>query len=183
VLIGLSGQGGQFDEPLVRDVLANTSRPIVFPLSNPTDNTEVLPADLVRWTDGAVLMAAGSPFAAVDHGGRRYPVAQGNNAFVFPGIGFGAVLCRACEITDGMIMAAADALAAYTATRHPERVFPPVAELRDVSVRVAAAVMAAAASDGVARELTLAGLGADELERYVRDRFWYPRYLPYRVPG
>jgi malate dehydrogenase (oxaloacetate-decarboxylating) len=183
VLIGLSGQGGQFDERLVRAMLEVSERPIVFPLSNPTANTEVLPADLVRWSEGRALFAAGSPFEPVTYEGRVYPVAQGNNAFVFPGIGFGAVLSRARTITDAMILAAADALAAYTAERHPERVFPPVRELREVSVRVAAAVIAAAVRENVARELTL--LDADEatLEQYVRDRFWQPRYLPFRVRG
>jgi malate dehydrogenase (oxaloacetate-decarboxylating) len=182
VLLGLSGQGGQFDEPLVTAMLEHAERPIVFPLSNPTANTEVHPEDLVRWTDGRALFAAGSPFAPVSHGGRTFSVAQGNNAFVFPGIGFGTVLSRARTITDEMILAAADALAAYTAERHPDRVFPPVAELREVSVRVAAAVMAEAIRGSVARELTLLDADEQTLERYVRDRFWQPRYLPFRVP-
>ncbi len=181
-LIGLSGQGGQFGEDVVRAVHAHTERPIVFPVSNPTANTEVLPADALRWTDGQALVASGSPFPPVEHGGHTYPIGQGNNAFVFPGLGFGAVLARARKVTDAMVLAGAYALAAYTAARHPDRVYPPVADLRAVSVEVAAAVMGAAATDGVADEPAVAGLDHDDRVAYVQARFWEPRYLPYRVP-
>lgn len=181
VLIGLSGQGGQFTREVVDAVSANTDRPVIFPLSNPTDNTEVLPATALAWTDGKVLLAAGSPFAAVEHGGKRFEIAQGNNAFVFPGIGFGTVLSHARKVTDSMILAAAEALADYTAEKHPERLYPPVAELQPVSIEVAARVMAAAVEDGVAGEFGLYGLDRHALVQFVRDRFWHPEYLPYRL--
>ena len=182
-LIGLSGQGGQFGEEVVRAVHDHTDRPIVFPVSNPTANTEVLPADALRWTDGQALVAAGSPFDPVELEGRTYPIGQGNNAFVFPGLGFGAVLARARTVTDSMVLAGAYALAAYTAALHPERVYPPVADLRAVSVEVAAAVMGAASVDGVADEPAVAGMDHDARVAYVQERFWEPRYLPYRVPA
>jgi malate dehydrogenase (oxaloacetate-decarboxylating) len=181
-LIGLSGQGGQFGEDVVRAVHAHTDRPIVFPVSNPTANTEVLPADALRWTDGQALVASGSPFDPVEQGGRTYPIGQGNNAFVFPGLGFGAVLARARKVTDSMVLSGAYALAAYTAALHPDRVYPPVADLRAVSIEVAAAVMGAATIDGVADEPAIAGLDHDERVAYVQARFWEPRYLPYRMP-
>lgn len=181
-LIGLSGQGGQFSETVVRAVHAHTDRPIVFPVSNPTANTEVLPADAFRWTDGQALVAAGSPFDPVEWNGVRHPVGQGNNAFVFPGLGFGAVLARATKVTDAMVLAGAYALAEYTAEHHPDRVYPPVSELRAVSTRVAAATLAAAIADGVAREPDVDGLDAAALLAYVEGKFWEPKYLPYLVP-
>ncbi len=181
-LIGLSGQGGQFSEDVVAAVQRNSDRPIIFPLSNPTDNTEVLPADALAWTDGRALVAAGSPFDPVEHGGKHHPVAQGNNAFVFPGIGFGTVLSRAQTVTDNMIVASAFALADYTADKHPDRIYPPVAELRSVSIQVAARVMAAAVSDGVSGEFGIYELDEHALVQFVRERFWQPQYLPYRLP-
>ena len=181
-LIGLSGQGGQFDREVVEAVHANAYRPIIFPLSNPTENTEVLPADALAWTDGKALVAAGSPFDPVGHGGTVHQIAQGNNAFVFPGIGFGAVLSRAQSVTDNMILASAFALADYTAEKHPGRIYPPVAELRSVSVQVAARVMAAAVQDGVAGEFGIYELDQHAMVQFVRERFWQPEYLPNRLP-
>ncbi len=183
VLIGLSGQGGQFDRSLIDQMMEHTERPVVFPLSNPTDNTEVLPSDLISWTDGKALLASGSPFDPVDHDGTRFEIGQGNNAFVFPGLGFGSVLARAQEVTDEMVLAAAFALADYTAERHPGRVYPPVPELQEVSIEVAARVMSAAVTSNVAGEFNIHGLGPDELKAFVRERFWKPEYLPYRLPG
>ncbi len=182
VLIGLSGQGGQFSREVVEAVAANTERPIIFPLSNPTENTEVLPADAISWTEGRALVAAGSPFADVTFGDSRFPVAQGNNAFVFPGIGFGSVLSRARKVTDNMIAAAAYALADYTAEKHPDRLYPPVAELQAVSIQVTARVMAAAVQDGVAGEFGIYELDQHAMVQFVRERFWHPHYLSYRLP-
>jgi malate dehydrogenase (oxaloacetate-decarboxylating) len=181
-LIGLSGQGGQFQEEVVRAVSANTDRPIIFPVSNPTANTEVLPEDALRWTDGRAMVAAGSPFEPVTLHGTTYPIGQGNNAFVFPGLGFGAVLIHASRVTDAMVLAGGYALAAYTAAHHPERVYPPVAELREVSIAVATAVIEAAVADGVARDAEVATMSQAERTAYVRRRFWEPKYLPYRPP-
>jgi malic enzyme/metal-sulfur cluster biosynthetic enzyme len=97
VLLGLSGQAGSFTEPVVRAMLENTPSPVIFPLSNPTSATEALPDDLIYWTEGKALVAAGSPFPPVGFMGRTIPVGQGNNAFIFPGLGLGAVLSRAPE--------------------------------------------------------------------------------------
>jgi malate dehydrogenase (oxaloacetate-decarboxylating) len=156
VLLGLGGQGGAFDEAIVRGLAG--PRPVVFPLSNPTVNTEALPADILAWTDGRALVATGSPFPGI---------AQGNNAFIFPGLGLGAVLSGASAVTDGMVLEAARALADYT-TKFEGRVYPPVSEMGEVSVHVAARVAARAAADGV---------GAAVDEATVRARFWRPRYL------
>ena len=178
-LLGLSGVGGLFTQPIVRALLPFSERPMVFALSNPTSNVEALPEDLVRWTEGRAVLAAGSPFADVTWEGRVYPVGQGNNAFVFPGLGFGAVISRARAVTDGMVLEAAAALAEGT-DLSGGRVYPRVSELREVSVKVAARVALQALRDGVATEDALGDLSAAEMEAFVRRRFWLPRYLPFR---
>jgi len=184
-LLGLSGVGGLFSEPTVRALGANTERPLLFPLSNPTSSTEVLPEDALRWTEGRAIIATGSPFPDVVQGGKTHPIGQGNNAFVFPGLGFGAVLSRAREITDGMVLEAAYALSDCT----PEfcfaegRIYPPMRLLREISVTVASRVMAQALRDGVAAEYRLRGMSLELLEEFARERFWYPQYLPFRRKG
>ncbi|RIH83109.1 putative NAD-dependent malic enzyme 2 [Calidithermus terrae] len=182
VLLGLSGQPASFTEPIVKAMLANTPRPAIFPLSNPTSSSEALPEDLVRWTHGTAMVAAGSPFAPVEYEGRTYPVGQGNNAFVFPGLGFGAVLAQAEEVTDAMVLEAAYALYDYTSTHHPDRVYPPVGELREVSKFVAARVIRRAIQEGVARSEKLKRLDFTGLKDFVEDRFWKPQYLPFKPP-
>ncbi len=182
VLLGLSGQGGIFSEAVVRAVQANAPRPIVFPLSNPTANCEALPADVLKWTDGRAFVATGSPFDPVELGGETYAIGQGNNAFIFPGLGFGAVLSGAREITDEMVLEAAYALTDYSAAAYPERLYPPVGELPNASVQVAVRVIEQALREGVAQEQGLAGLDRVALTKLVRAKFWRPEYLPFRLP-
>jgi malate dehydrogenase (oxaloacetate-decarboxylating) len=178
-LLGLSGQGGAFTEPAVRALLPHAERPIVFALSNPTSACEATPADILAWTDGRALVATGSPFAPVRVGSRDVPIGQGNNAFVFPGIGFGSILADASEITDNMVLAAAYALADYTRTRHGAAglLYPPVSELRAVSLEVATRVLEQAFADGVARTTKVKPEGA---AAYVRSKAWNARYVPFR---
>ncbi len=180
VLLGLSGQGGSFTEPVVRAMLENTPQPVIFPLSNPTSASEALPDDLIYWTEGKALVAAGSPFPPVGFKGRTIPIGQGNNAFIFPGLGLGAVLARAREVTDGMVLEAAYALYDFTRAHFPHLLYPPVGKLREVSPYVAARVMAKALEEGVAEEERIRGLDLEGLIAFVRERFWEPRYLPYR---
>ncbi|GAA5337316.1 NAD-dependent malic enzyme [Thermus antranikianii] len=180
VLLGLSGQGGSFTEPVARAMMENTPRPVIFPLSNPTSACEALPDDLIYWTEGRALVAAGSPFPPVGYMGRTIPIGQGNNAFIFPGLGLGAVLARAREVTDGMVLEAAYALYDYTESHFPELLYPPVSRLREVSPYVAARVMQKALEEGVAEEERVMGLSFKGLMEFVRSRFWEPKYLPYR---
>jgi malate dehydrogenase (oxaloacetate-decarboxylating) len=173
-LLGFSGMSGAFTELVVRALGRNTPTPIIFPLSNPTSSAEAAPIDVLRWSDGRALVATGSPFApvALPTGSRRIP--QGNNAFVFPGLGAGAIACRATRVTDAMVMAAARAVADYTAAHHPDSLFPPVSELPAVSRAVTLAVIDVAIRDGVAGP-TAAGQSAPALaDRHA----WRPRYLP-----
>ena len=122
MLIGTSTQAGAFTEQIVTRMAARAARPIIMPLSNPTSKAEAHPADLIRWTDGRALVAAGSPFPPVEHAGRRYEIAQANNALVFPGIGLGVTAARARRISVGMISAAAYAVASLADARHAGRV-------------------------------------------------------------
>ena len=178
VLLGLSGQPGTFTQSIVRQMGKNTERPVIFALSNPTTSCEAQPADILAWTAGRALVATGSPFPPVSFGGKLYEIGQGNNAFIFPGLGFGAVLAQAREVTDAMVTAAARALAEYTAESHLASglIYPPVVELREVSARVAARVIAQAIEDGVA------GAAAQNLGdplAYVRTKMWQAKYLPF----
>jgi len=183
VLLGLSGQPGCFDEDVVRAVAANTERPIVFPLSNPTDSAEATPADILRWTEGQAIVATGSPFDPVELAGKAHPIGQGNNAFIFPGLGFGAILAEASKITEGMVAAAAEALHHYTEERYLGQglIYPPMNDLQAVSKRVGAAVIRQALADGVARHEGLEAVAADDatLAAHIEERFWVPAYEPF----
>ncbi len=176
-LIGLSGQRGGFDQTIVEAVAANTPSPIVFPLSNPTDYSEAIPEDVYRWTEGRAIVATGSPFPEVTWKGVRYSVGQGNNAFIFPGLGLGVKVARATKVTPGMLSAAAEALADYTDQGRIQQgaVYPRVSAMRRVSRYVATAVAQEAVAAGVAR----ADLGED-LAAHVDAAMWEARYLPIR---
>jgi malate dehydrogenase (oxaloacetate-decarboxylating) len=181
VLLGLSGQPGAFDEAVVRQAAANTQHPIIFPLSNPTSSSEATPEDIFRWTDGRAMVATGSPFEPVVHGNRNHPVGQGNNAFIFPGLGMAAIIGYVTKITDGMVMAASDALVAYTERHFPELLYPPVAHLAEASIAVATKVLETALAEGVATlpERWVARGALERLEDYVRAHFWEPKYIPF----
>jgi malate dehydrogenase (oxaloacetate-decarboxylating) len=143
VLIGASGQPGVFGEAVVRAAARAVDRPVILPLSNPTSKSEAVPADVLEWTDGRALVATGSPFADVERRGRRTRVGQANNAFVFPGVGLGALVSRARMITESMFLAAGEALAReVTAEDLAEgSLYPRVRDLRAVTARVAEAVV------------------------------------------
>jgi malate dehydrogenase (oxaloacetate-decarboxylating) len=176
VLIGTSARAGAFTEAVVRDMAAHAERPVILPMSNPTALSEAAPADLIGWTGGRALVATGSPFGAVDHGGIRYEIGQANNALIFPGLGLGVIAARARRVTDGMLLAAARAVAGLVDISTPGApLLPRVADLRDTSVAVAAAVARAAEAEGVAS----ATLDAD-LVGQVRALRWEPRYRPVR---
>ena len=107
VLIGTSGQPHAFSEPIVRAMAANVDRPVIFPLSNPTERSEATPEDLLGWTQGRAIVGTGSPFPPVERDGRPFRVDQTNNAYVYPGVGLGAIAVKASRISDAMFLAAA----------------------------------------------------------------------------
>ncbi len=176
MLLGTSTQAGAFTEPVVRSMAAHADRPIIMPLSNPTAKAEAQPADLIRWTEGRALVATGSPFPPVEHGGQRYVIAQANNALVFPGLGLGVTVTRARRITAAMIAAAADAVAALSDVSTPgAALLPPVDNLRLVSAAVGVAVARAAVAEGLAEEpLT------DPIQQ-VHRAMWRPEYPTFEV--
>lgn len=178
VLMGLSGQPNAFPEDVVRAVVANTPQPIVFALSNPTANCEVNPVDVYRWTEGRAIVATGSPFPDVQHGGKSYPVGQGNNAFIFPGLGLGVMLSGARRVTDNMLTAAAVALNNYTDDERIAQgsVYPRIDQLREASKYVAVAVIRQAITDGMARN----EVPEKDLDNFVASGMWKPEYLPIR---
>ncbi len=153
VLLGVSGVPGLFGEEVARAMAAKVARPAIFPLSNPTSACEAKPADLLAWTDGRALVATGSPSEPVDVGGRLQRIGQGNNAFVFPGVGLGVLISEAREVTDGMFAAAADTLAAQLSAEDcaAGNLFPRICDLRRITTRVAEAVVQQAVDEGVAR--------------------------------
>jgi len=177
VLIGLSGSGGCFTEEIVRFMGANAPRPVIFPLSNPTSQTEALPEDIYRWTEGRAIVATGSPFPDVTFDERTFTVGQGNNVFIFPGVGLGALTVGARTITDGMITAAADRLSEVLPQDHLDVncVYPHPRDLREVCQEVAAAVAGTAMEEGVARK----PVDPDRLMDHIRSRMWEPKYARY----
>jgi len=180
VLAGVSAQPGAFTEEIVREMARHTPHPVIFPLSNPTSQSEAAPADLLRWTDGRALVGTGSPFAPVEINGKSIRIAQVNNSYIFPGLALGILVSRARRVTDGMIMAAAKALEALSPARADKGapLLPPIAEARKTSLAVAEAVGTQAIVDGVAEAVDDASL-AEMLRAYV----WEPEYVPYeRVP-
>lgn len=177
ILIGVSGQPGLFTEEIIREMHSHCKRPIVMPLSNPTSRVEATPQDIHNWTDGAALVATGSPFAPVNINGRTFPIAQCNNSYIFPGIGLGVIAARATRITDSMLMAASRALADCSPLVNDGSgpVLPEVKDIQGVSKVIAMAVAKAAQLAGVAVVTS-----EDVLSRSIADNFWLPQYRTYR---
>ena len=176
VLIGLSTVTGAFSEPIVRAMAAKVDRPIIFPLSNPTSNSEAKAEDLMRWTDGRALVASGSPFAPVEWNGRIIPIAQCNNVYIFPAIGLALSACQATRVTDAMMIAAAQELGKNSpAINEPSgSLLPALKDVREVAAKIAVAVGMQAIKDGVAPQAS-----EDELHRRVARLQWKPEYPVY----
>jgi len=145
-IIGLAAVGGTFTQEVLRAMTDCNMRPIVFALSNPTSKAECTAQQAYQWTDGRALFACGSPFAPVPVGGKTLVPRQGNNSYIFPGVGLGAIACGATRIVEEMFLAAADALASLVtpADLDQGRLYPPLADIRIASAHIAAAVAAVA---------------------------------------
>ena len=182
ILIGLAAQPGAFTEAIVKEMARHCSRPIVFPLSNPTSRSEATPADLLAWTNGRAIVATGSPFPDVppmtSEDARPRRIGQCNNAYVFPGVGLGVIASGARRVRQEMFLVAAHTLAEMSPLLLDPAgsLFPSLTEIRDVSRQVALAVGAEAQRLGVAETTTQA-----ELERRIRAEMWEPRYARYRA--
>jgi malate dehydrogenase (oxaloacetate-decarboxylating) len=174
-LIGTSGQRGSFTEGIVRAMASHCARPVILPMSNPSDLSEAVPADLLRWTGGRALVATGSPFAPAEVNGRMISIGQGNNVLVFPGLGLGVLLGGIRKVTDEMLTAAAYTLAGKVTDAELESgmLFPAVTRLREVSAAVAAAVISNS------RGAAVTDPPAAALVDVVAARMWVPRYEEY----
>jgi malate dehydrogenase (oxaloacetate-decarboxylating) len=176
VLAGVSAQRGAFTEEIVREMALHTARPVIFPLSNPTSVAEATPEDLLHWTNGRALVGTGSPFAPVEVDGRMVRISQINNSFIFPGLALGILVSRASRVTDGMMMAAAKALALKSPTIEDSDapLLPRISESRRVALAVAEAVAKQAIGEGVADMEE-----PSRLEEQLLGYVWEPVYHRY----
>jgi malate dehydrogenase (oxaloacetate-decarboxylating) len=178
ILIGTSGQAGAFTEEIVKEMAENAPRPIIMPMSNPTSLAEAVPENLIKWTDGKALIATGSPFANVEYKGVSFEIGQSNNAFVFPGLGLGAIVTKAKVISKGMFAAAAYAVARMTDTSTPgASLLPSIEKLHEVSKYVAIEVANAAIYEGIARA------DIQDVEQAIEDAMWIPEYKEVKSMG
>jgi malate dehydrogenase (oxaloacetate-decarboxylating) len=177
VLIGVSGQAGLFTEEVVRRMKAHSELPIIFPLSNPSKQVEARPEQVLEWTDGEVIIATGSPFGTVSYQGRDHPIAQCNNAYIFPGIGLGVVAAGATRVSDAMLMATSAALAEASplASSGGGALLPPIADIAQLSRVIAFEVGKVAQQEGLAPEST-----EEELRLSIERNFWKAEYRAYK---
>ncbi len=176
VLIGVSGQAGAFTEDAVREMAKHTSRPVIFPLSNPTAHCEATPQDLVNWTEGRALIGTGSPFEPVSIWGKKIRVDQTNNSYIFPGLALGIIASKAKHVTDTMVMAAAKELVRLVPTQKDKKanLLPSLSDSRQLSRSIAQAVGRQAIQDGQAQVAD-----EDSLDRELQANIWEPEYVPY----
>ena len=178
---GIRGRSNQ--EPMTAEtalrvaMAAVNERPIVFPLSNPTSKSECTAEDAIRWSDGRAIVATGSPFDPVTYQGKTYRIGQGNNAFVFPGVGLGLWVGKVRRVTDAMFLDAARALASLVSASDLARgaVYPELTRIRECSHAVACAVIRRAVNEGLAPPT------AENLDEAVSRAMWFPAYRPVRA--
>jgi len=176
IIIGASGQAHTFSEDVVREMYTHCNQPVIFALSNPTSKAECTAEEAYRWTDGNAIFASGSPFPPVRLGGRIFVPGQGNNMFIFPGVGLGAVVCGARKVTDEMFFTAAKTLAHMVTEEEMAAgtIYPDLAKIRQISLAIAAAVARLAWEQGLAQYAE-----PKDIRQYVRDRMYHPQYRPY----
>ncbi len=175
-LIGASGVGGAFNQEIVEAMTALNPEPVVFALSNPTSKSECTAQQAYAWSRGKAIFASGSPFQPVEYDGRTLVPGQGNNVYIFPGVGLGVLSCSGSLVTDAMFLAAARTLASMVTDEElaSGRVFPSFQGIREVSLQIALAVARIAYADGLARAPEPADLEAD-----IRSRMFEPVYQDY----
>jgi malate dehydrogenase (oxaloacetate-decarboxylating) len=171
VLLGTSTVHGAFTREVIEAMSAGVERPIVFPISNPTSKIEAMPADVIAWSEGKALVAVGIPVAPVEYKGVMYRIGQANNALLYPGLGLGTIVSGASKVTDGMLRAAAEAVAGQVDVSAPGApLVPPVANLRASSATTAVEVARTAIDEGVATAKP------GNLVQAVQDAMWEPTY-------
>jgi len=177
ILIGVSGQAGLFSEQVIKAMKQHCPKPIIFPLSNPSRQVEATPEDVIKWTDGQVVIATGSPFKPVEYNGQTFPIAQCNNSYIFPGIGLAVVAANINRITDEMLTTASETLAAASplANTGKGELLPPLTEIAQLSKQIAFNISKVAYAQGLALEVS------DEmLKAKIERNFWEAEYREYR---
>ena len=176
ILMGVSKQPGAFDEQVVREMKKHVDIPVIFALSNPTSKSECTPSQAYEWTDGNVVYASGSPFEPIKYKGKTYATGQGNNMYIFPGVGLGAIVCKATKITDSMFYAAAKTLANLISKEDLKkgRVYPDLNDIRKISAHIAVSVCEVAYSEGIAWEKR-----PENLLEIVKSKMFQPVYFQY----
>ncbi|MBI2505127.1 MAG: NAD-dependent malic enzyme [Candidatus Latescibacteria bacterium] len=176
VLIGACGMPGKFTRPMLETMAALNERPLIFALSNPTSKSECTAQQAYEWTGGRAIFASGSPFPPVAYEGRTFDPGQANNAYIFPGVGLGAIACETRCVTDEMFFAAAKALAGEVAEAdlNAGRIFPPLSHIRQVSAQIALAVAEVAYARGLAGRSRPA-----DLQDHIRSLMYEPEYRNY----
>jgi malic enzyme len=175
ILVGATGQPGAFTQEMLEELAKHVERPLVLPLSNPTSKSECTPKDVLAWTGGRALVATGSPYDDVTYEGRRHVIGQGNNVYIFPGVGLGVLVSEAREIDDEMFSVAARTLSSCVSEERLAlgALFPSQDALREVSFQIACAVVRHARDAQLGRLIP-----DDEIEETVRGAIWYPSYIP-----
>jgi malate dehydrogenase (oxaloacetate-decarboxylating)(NADP+) len=176
VIIGVSGQPKTFTRAVLEAMSSCNERPIVFAMSNPTSKAECTAEEAYTWTEGRAIFASGSPFAPVTLNGKTYVPGQGNNAYIFPGVGLGTIACEASLVTDEMFFVAAKALANEVSEGDLEqgRIYPPLTKIREVSAIIATSVAEVTYKQGIARKAK-----PDDLPAFIRSQMYEPKYQRY----
>lgn len=186
ILLGLTGVSGLFSQDVIETMAKNVETPIIFPLSNPTSNVEAAPEDIYKWCantgSGDAIVASGSPFPEVKANNQTYTIGQGNNAFIFPGLGFASVLGECKKITDSMILESAYALADFTTELQSQNklannaIYPAISDLQAVSMFITKRVLTLAIKEKIT---TREGLKQKDIDDVIAENIWKAEYLPF----
>jgi malate dehydrogenase (oxaloacetate-decarboxylating)(NADP+) len=178
VLIGVSKQAGSFSEEVIKEMQSHVTRPLIMALSNPTSKSECTAEQAFRWTAGKALFASGSPFSPVTLAGKVFVPGQGNNMYIFPGVGLGAILCHTGQVTNSMFYTAAKTLSEQVTFDELEvgKLYPDLKTIRDISAQIAVAVCEVAFEEKLAQiERPL------DLLSFVKQRMFLPHYVPFKA--